>query len=197
MSTFENRLKQRKAEMEDIFRRLYESDEKLDDLIDIMKKYHKERNRELKELDKKREKDPLWYKRGDMLGLTMYTDLFAGSLKNLKDKVDYLDRLSLKYLHLMPLLKMPEKDNDGGYAVEDFFSIDPRFGTNEDLAELTAQLRKHGISLCLDFVMNHTASTHEWAKKAESGDKHYQDYYMCFSDRIKNNFAILISTIFY
>lgn len=183
MSSFENRLKQRKAEMEDIFRRLYESDEKLDDLIDIMKKYHKKRNRELKELDKKREKDPLWYKRGDMLGLTMYTDLFAGSLKNLKDKVDYLDRLSLKYLHLMPLLKMPEKDNDGGYAVEDFFSIDPRFGTNEDLAELTAQLRKHGISLCLDFVMNHTASTHEWAKKAESGDKHYQDYYMCFSDR--------------
>ena len=183
MSSFENRLKQRKAEMEDIFRRLYESDEKLDDLIDIMNKYHKERNRELKELDKKREKDPLWYKRGDMLGLTMYTDLFAGSLKNLKDKVDYLDRLSLKYLHLMPLLKMPEKDNDGGYAVEDFFSIDPRFGTNEDLAELTAQLRKHGISLCLDFVMNHTASTHEWAKKAESGDKHYQDYYMCFSDR--------------
>lgn len=183
MSSFENRLKQRKAEMEDIFRRLYESDEKLDDLIDIMKKYHKERNRELKELDKKRERDPLWYKRGDMLGLTMYTDLFAGSLKNLKDKVDYLDRLSLKYLHLMPLLKMPEKDNDGGYAVEDFFSIDPRFGTNEDLAELTAQLRKHGISLCLDFVMNHTASTHEWAKKAENGDKHYQDYYMCFSDR--------------
>ena len=183
MSSFENRLKQRKAEMEDIFRRLYESDEKLDDLIDIMKKYHKERNRELKELDKKRERDPLWYKRGDMLGLTMYTDLFAGSLKNLKDKVDYLDRLSLKYLHLMPLLKMPEKDNDGGYAVEDFFSIDPRFGTNEDLADLTAQLRKHGISLCLDFVMNHTASTHEWAKKAESGDKHYQDYYMCFSDR--------------
>ena len=54
MSSFENRLKQRKAEMEDIFRRLYESDEKLDDLIDIMKKYHKERNRELKELDKKR-----------------------------------------------------------------------------------------------------------------------------------------------
>ena len=183
MSSFENRLKQRKAEMEDIFRRLYESDEKLDDLIDIMKKYHKERNRELKELDKKREKDPFWYKRGDMLGLTMYTDLFAGSLKNLKDKVDYLDRLSLKYLHLMPLLKMPEKDNDGGYAVEDFFSIDPRFGTNEDLAELTAQLRKHGISLCLDFVMNHTASTHEWAKKAENGDKHYQAYYMCFSDR--------------
>ena len=183
MSSFENRLKQRKAEMEDIFRRLYESDEKLDDLIDIMKKYHKERNRELKELDKKRERDPLWYKRGDMLGLTMYTDLFAGSLKNLKDKVDYLDRLSLKYLHLMPLLKMPEKDNDGGYAVEDFFSIDPRFGTNEDLADLTAQLRKHGISLCLDFVMNHTASTHEWAKKAENGDKHYQDYYMCFSDR--------------
>ena len=183
MSSFENRLKQRKAEMEDIFRRLYERDEKLDDLIDIMKKYHKERNRELKELDKKREKDPFWYKRGDMLGLTMYTDLFAGSLKNLKDKVDYLDRLSLKYLHLMPLLKMPEKDNDGGYAVEDFFSIDPRFGTNEDLADLTAQLRKHGISLCLDFVMNHTASTHEWAKKAENGDKHYQDYYMCFSDR--------------
>ena len=183
MSSFEYRLNRKRDEMRSLFTRLYGSDEALDDLIMVMREYYIKRSDELKALDEAREKDPLWYRKGDMLGLTMYSDLFSQGLKGLKDRVDYLNRLSLKYLHLMPLLKMPEKDNDGGYAVEDFFTVDPRFGTNDDLAALTAELRKHGISLCLDFVMNHTASTHEWARRAEDGDERYQDYYMCFSDR--------------
>lgn len=183
MSDFSSRLKERESELRMLFRSLYADDSSLDKLIDIMKEYHERRDEDLKALDERRLEDPQWYKRGDMLGLTIYTDLFSSSLKGLEAKVGYLDKLSLKYLHLMPLLQMPEKDNDGGYAVEDFFNVDRRFGTNEDLSSLTRTLRKHGISLCLDFVMNHTASTHEWARKAEEGDEHYQDYYMCFSDR--------------
>ena len=183
MSTFDLRLETRKEELKTLFTSLYGSDEKLGSLILSMREYYDRRSDELKSLDKEREDNPLWYRQGDMLGLTMYSDLFASSLKGLKGKVGYLKKLSLKYLHLMPLMKMPEKDNDGGYAVEDFYSVDPRFGTNEDLEALTKELRKHGISLCLDFVMNHTASTHKWAKAAEEGDEHYQNYYMCFSDR--------------
>ena len=83
----------------------------------------------------------------------------------------------------MPLLKMPHPHNDGGYAVESFEEVDPALGTNEDLAELTAKLRKAGISLCLDVVMNHTADTHEWAMRAKAGDSTYQAYYHCFEDR--------------
>ena len=183
MSDFQSRLNCRIDELKRLLIDLYGNDASLEKLLLIMREYFYKRDEELKELDQKRLDDPMWYKRSDMLGYTMYSDLFSTSLKDLKSKVDYLQKLSLKYLHLMPLLQMPLKDNDGGYAVEDFFNVDKRFGTNEDLAALTRELRKYGISLCLDFVMNHTASTHEWAKRAEEGDEYYQNYYMCFSDR--------------
>ena len=69
-----------------------------------------------------------------MFGMTMYTDLFAGDLKKLADKIPYLKEQKLTYLHLMPLLDMPHPNNDGGYAVQDFDTVDPKLGTNEDLA---------------------------------------------------------------
>ena len=49
---------------------------------------------DLKRLDTKRLADPEWYKRGNMFGMTMYTDLFAGDLKKLADKVPYLKEQS-------------------------------------------------------------------------------------------------------
>ncbi len=45
------------------------------------------------------------------------------------------------------------------------------------------ELRHHGISLCLDFVFNHTSDEHEWARRALAGDAEYQDYYRMFPDR--------------
>ena len=75
------------------------------------------------------------------------------------EHLDYLSEQKITYLHLMPLLKMPHPYNDGGYAVEDFKQVDPEIGTNEELEKLTKELRKRGISLCLDVVMNHTADT--------------------------------------
>mgnify|MGYP000715461694 CR=1 FL=1 len=109
------------------------------------------RSAELKALDKARAADPNWYKRGSMFGMTMYTDLFAGNLKELAKKLPYFKEQKLTYLHLMPLLQMPHPHNDGGYAVEDFDTVDPALGTNKDLENLTRELRKAGISLCLDF----------------------------------------------
>ena len=136
----------------------------------------------LKRLDGARERDPDWYRRGNMLGMTMYTDLFAGDLAHLAKKLGYLAEQGITYLHLMPLLKMPHPDNDGGYAVEDFSRVDPALGTNEDLSRLAAAMRKRGMSLCLDFVMNHTADSHEWARRAKAGEQAYIDRYICFDD---------------
>ena len=51
------------------------------------------------------------------------------------------------------------------------------------LENLTRELRKAGISLCLDFVMNHTASTHRWAMAAKAGDPWFQAYYHLYEDR--------------
>ena len=180
---FANRLAQHGEELKELFTSLYGDAEALESLRELMNEAHAARPADLKRLDTKRVADPEWYKRGNMFGMTMYTDLFAGDLKNLAEKVPYLKEQKLTYLHLMPLLKMPHPQNDGGYAVEDFDSVDPSLGTNEDLAALTKKLRRAGISLCLDFVMNHTASSHRWAKAAQAGDPEYQDYYFCFDDR--------------
>ena len=67
------------------------------------------RSAELKALDAAREADPNWYRRGTMQGMTMYTDLFAGDLKKLAQKLPYLQEQGVTYLHLMPLLKMPHR----------------------------------------------------------------------------------------
>ena len=182
-NTFGNRLARHHDELDQLFMSLYDDRAALEDLEQAMAAAYEARPDDLKKLDKQREADPEWYKRGNMFGMTMYTDLFAGSLRKLANRIPYLEEQHLTYLHLMPLLKMPHPQNDGGYAVEDFNTVDPSLGTNADLASLTKKLRKAGISLCLDFVMNHTASTHEWAMKAKAGDPEYQDYYFCYDDR--------------
>lgn len=182
---FDERIAKNSEELHELLTELYgeQADEAFRNLTELMAKAHDARPADLKRLDTKRLADPEWYKRGNMFGMTMYTDLFAGDLKKLADKVPYLKEQKLTYLHLMPLLKMPHPQNDGGYAVEDFDTVDPSLGTNEDLAALTKKLRAAGISLCLDFVMNHTASSHRWAKAAQAGDPKYQDYYYCHDDR--------------
>ena len=147
---FDERVAQYSEELRELLTDLYgeQADEAFRNLTELMAKARDARPADLKRLDTKRLADPEWYKRGNMFGMTMYTDLFAGDLKKLADKVPYLKEQKLTYLHLMPLLKMPHPQNDGGYAVEDFDTVDPSLGTNEDLAALTKKLRAAGISLC-------------------------------------------------
>jgi amylosucrase len=159
---------------------LYDDRERLQQLEAMLQDLSRQRSRSLKLLDARREKDPNWFRQGKMLGVTMYTDLFAGNLKNLLGRLDYLQEQGITYLHLMPLLKMPHPDNDGGYAVEDFDQVDPTLGTNQDLEALTAALRRRHMSLCLDFVINHTADTHPWAMAAKAGDPEYIARYICY-----------------
>ena len=180
---FSARFARHKDELEWLFMELYNNRDGLEVLEREMADAYDARSAELKALDKARAADPNWYKRGNMFGMTMYTDLFAGNLKELAKKLPYFKEQKLTYLHLMPLLQMPHPHNDGGYAVEDFDTVDPALGTNKDLENLTRELRKAGISLCLDFVMNHTASTHRWAMAAKAGDPWFQAYYHLFDDR--------------
>ena len=180
MNAFERRLRDRQDELDWLYMELYNRRESLAALKEMMADCYSQRGMGLRRLDSRREKDPLWYCRGNMLGMTMYTDLFAGDLAGLEKRLDYLTRQGITYLHLMPLLKMPHPDNDGGYAVEDFGQVDPALGTNEDLSRLTAAMRRRGMSLCLDFVINHTADTHQWAMRAKAGEQEYIDRYICY-----------------
>jgi amylosucrase len=134
-------------------------------------------------LDRRREVDPTWFLRQEMVGYVCYADRFAGDLRGVMSKVDYLEELGIRYLHLMPLLKPREGEHDGGYAVEDYDAVDPRLGTMSDLEALADALHERRIALCVDLVLNHTAREHEWARKAIAGDPAYRDYYWFFADR--------------
>jgi amylosucrase len=134
-------------------------------------------------LDRRREVDPAWFLREDMVGYVCYADRFAGDLPGVLRKVDYLEELGVRYLHLMPLLQPRPGEHDGGYAVQDYDAVDPRLGTMTDLEALADLLHKRGIALCVDLVLNHTAREHEWAQRARAGEPAYRDFYWFFPDR--------------
>ena len=180
MNEFERRLSARQDELDWLYMELYGDRGRLNELKAMMTRAFQRRSQELRLLDQEREATPGWFRSGGMLGVTMYPALFAGTLKGVEGRLDYLQEQGITYLHLMPLLKMPHPNNDGGYAVEDFNQVDPSLGTNEDLSRLTAAMRRRGMSLCLDFVVNHTADTHEWALRAKAGERAYMDRYICF-----------------
>lgn len=136
----------------------------------------------MKALDAQREKDPNWYKQNDMLGMMFYIDNFAGNMKGVESRLDYIERCNVNYIHLMPFLDTPEGRSDGGYAVSDFRKVQEKLGSMEDLESLTAACHKKGINVCMDFVMNHTSEDHAWAKKARQGEEEYRDRYFFFEN---------------
>ena len=151
-------------------------------LKDGMYQYYQERSSSQKASDLRREKDPGWYKRNDLIGMTLYVNAFSGTLKGLEEKLPYIQECNVNYLHLMPLLSSPKGRSDGGYAVADFRSVQSDLGTMEDFARVTEKCHEMGINIALDFVMNHTSEDHEWAKRARAGEKEYQDRYFFFDD---------------
>ncbi len=155
----------------------------LENLFRSMAQAAFDRPDDLRELDRQREQDPLWFQSNQVLGGVCYVDLFAGNLEGIRAKIPYFKELGLTYLHLMPLFKMPEHENDGGYAVSSFREVHPPLGTMAELAQLSRDLRAQGISLVLDLVINHTSNEHEWALKAKAGDPDYRDMYGIFPDR--------------
>lgn len=159
----------------------------LQQLVHIMKNALKERSHKLKQQDKNRINEPDWFKNENMLGMSCYVDLFAGDLASLQEKIPYLRSLGITYLHLMPLYKSPKGDSDGGYAVSDYRQTDEKLGSIKDLKRLSDAMSEAGINLVLDFVFNHTADEHHWAKEAQKGNTDYQDFYWMFDDKTLPN----------
>ncbi len=157
----------------------------LEALLETLARSWFDRSVGLKELDRQRQNDPLWFQSNRQVGGVCYVDLFAGNLDNLKSKIEYFKELGLTYLHLMPLFRCPEGENDGGYAISSYREVNPQIGSMAALMQLAEELRRNGISLVLDFVFNHTSDEHEWALKARAGDSIFQDFYYMFPDRVK------------
>ena len=179
---FEKRLKKHHDELKWLYMELYENDSMFAELCDHMHQFYLERDRELKKLDEDREKDQNWYKKNDMLGMMFYIDNFAGNMKGVQEKLDYIEQCNVNYIHLMPFLDTPEGRSDGGYAVSDFRKVQEKLGSMEDLENLTAACHRKGINVCMDFVMNHTSEDHEWAKMARQGDGEYMSRYFFYDN---------------
>jgi amylosucrase len=142
-----------------------------------------DRPAELYKLDEHRLNEPDWFLSEKIVGGALYVDLFSENLSRLRQHVGYFKELGLTYLHLMPLFAVRPGDNDGGYAISNYRSVDPRLGTIDDLRMLAKNLQDAGIVLVLDFVINHTSDDHEWAQKAQAGNREYQQFYHIFPDR--------------
>ena len=178
---FDRRLQPRCDELKWLYCELYHGDEAaFGYFLAMLRRCWEERKAPLREQDRRREEQPGWYRRRDMLGMMLYVNAFAGNLKGVEEKLPYLQECGVNYLHLMPLLESPKGRSDGGYAVSDFRRVQQSLGTMEDLEHLADACREGGVSLCLDFVLNHTSEDHIWAKKARAGEPGYRDRYFFY-----------------
>jgi amylosucrase len=169
--------------LDEVYGAGHATDDLVDRLLDVALDAAVARPDELRRLDHRREIEREWFQRSRAVGYVAYVDRFAGDLSGVEARLDYLAELGVTYLHLMPLLRPREGENDGGYAVADYRSVDPRLGTIDDLERLAAALRHRGMSLCIDLVMNHTAREHEWARQAMAGSARHRRFFHVFPDR--------------
>ena len=99
-----------------------------------------------------------------------------GDIKGITEKLDYLKKLGVEVLWLTPMYKSPQNDN--GYDISDYYSIDESYGTMEDFEEMLREAHKRDIKIVMDIVVNHTSTENEWFKKSEEGDPEYKDFYI-------------------
>ncbi len=96
---------------------------------------------------------PLPYREGRCL------DFFGGDLQGIREKIPYLKALGITALYLNPIFEAPSVHK---YDCIDYFHVDPHFGGDEALAELSAALHENGMKLILDISINHTGAAHRW-----------------------------------
>ncbi len=180
---FSERFSRHADELKWLYMELYHGDEEaFSYFTEMLYRMYEARPEGMRQIDRQRLSDPAWYKGRDLLGMLMYVNAFAGNLKGVRKKLSYIEECGVNYLHLMPLLESPAGRSDGGYAVADFRKVQPELGTMKDLFALAEDCHARGISLCLDFVMNHSSEDHEWARRARAGEKEYQDRYFFYDD---------------
>ena len=101
----------------------------------------------------------------------------VGDLNGIALKLDYLKDLGVNAIWINPFYKSPFMD--GGYDVEDYCSIDPRFGSMADFDNLVLKCKEQGIKVVIDLVIGHTSTEHKWFKESAKDERNkYSDYYI-------------------
>ncbi len=200
-NVFYSRLMSNIDTIDHLYREIYGhgqfADEKYNELIVTLIEAHQKRENDLRDRDEEKIEKGNWFLSNEITGMSLYVDRFCENLKSLPEKLTYFENLGVNFLHLMPIFESPAGESDGGYAVSNFRKIDSRFGNIEDLISLRKRMQKKDMYLMIDIVLNHTSHHHEWAKKAKSGEKKYQDYYYMYDDRwIPNQYDDKMPDIF-
>lgn len=101
-----------------------------------------------------------------------------GDLPGIIEKLDYLKELGVDIVWLSPCYRSPLADQ--GYDISDYYDIDPRFGTMEDMDRLIAEAKKRDMYIVMDLVVNHCSDEHEWFKKAckDPDEKYGRFFYL-------------------
>ena len=100
-----------------------------------------------------------------------------GDIQGIISRLDYVKSLGVNAIWLNPTYTSALRD--GGYDIIDYYSTDPRFGTNSDLIQLLDEAHKRDIKVCLDLVAGHTSDQCPWFIQSKSAkDERYSDYYI-------------------
>src|SRR5215213_10411686 len=133
------------------------------------------------------EAEPLWFKTS--VFYEVHTRAFfdangdgSGDFHGLTEKLDYLQWLGVDCIWLLPFFESPLRD--GGYDISDFFTIQPDYGTVDDVRDFIEAAHQRGIRVIADLVMNHTSSDHPWFQESRSApDSPKRDWYV-WSDTV-------------
>lgn len=112
----------------------------------------------------------------------------VGDIRGVIEKLDYIKSLGVDAIWLSPIFESPMKDF--GYDISDYKSIDPVFGSMEDLKTLVRLSHEKGLRVMLDMVLNHSSDQHEWFKQSCEGKSPYSDFYI-WKDKVPNNWLAL------
>ncbi|MER2181140.1 MAG: alpha-glucosidase [Desemzia incerta] len=115
-----------------------------------------------------------------------------GDIRGLIERLKYIQSLGANVIWLNPIFQSPQVDN--GYDVSDYYTIDPLYGTMEDVEELLDKAHNLGLKVIFDLVLNHTSREHHWFQEAIKGrDNPYRDFYIWSDpkpgDQLPNNWA--------
>ncbi|MEN9936492.1 MAG: hypothetical protein RLZZ387_3071 [Chloroflexota bacterium] len=106
----------------------------------------------------------------------------VGDFRGLTTRLDYLARLGITCVWLLPFYPTPNRDN--GYDVLDYYGVDPRLGSLGDFVEFTRQARERGMRIIIDLVVNHTSDQHPWFQAARSDpSSRFREFYVWAEER--------------
>ena len=108
----------------------------------------------------------------------------GGDIQGIINHLDYFNELGVTSLWINPLLENnQEKYTYHGYAISDFYNVDPRYGNNENYLDLVNKAHKKGLKIIMDVVLNHCGINHWWIKDLPTENWIHQ-----FSEFTRSNF---------